>query len=163
MRFSVPATTCLGYRHRIRNWRKFVLAVRYLDKGDDGGRLDMQSRQLRQDLIAAWRHLLRDQQVDVALAAIHRFEAPGRDGYWQRHGIASASAALNGGLAIDAAHFRRALPALEASTLAAAGITSEHLMQGLRRQAHRALPVAAFALPENECYPPAIVRLFEAD
>jgi hypothetical protein len=138
--------------------RKFVPAIRYLNDG----RPDMQLRHRRQELITAWRHLLRDQQVDVALAAIHRFEAPGLDGYWQRYGIASASAALHRGLAVGAAHFRRALPAIEASTLAAAGVEPEHLKQGLRRRAHRLLPVAAFALSRDDRFAPtAVVRLIE--
>jgi hypothetical protein len=33
--------------------------------------------------------------------------SPGRDGYWQRHGISTASAALQGALSVGAAHFRR--------------------------------------------------------
>lgn len=58
---------------------------------------------VRRRLVAEWGQLLADQRIDVALAAVHRFQQPGRDIFWQRHGLATASAALGGGLTVGAA------------------------------------------------------------
>ena len=65
---------------------------------------------VRRRLVAEWGQLLADQRVDVALTAVHRFQQPGRDIFWQRHGLATASAALGGGLAVGAAFFTDRLP-----------------------------------------------------
>jgi hypothetical protein len=66
--------------------------------------------ELRHRCIQQWDLLLRSRRPSVAIAAIHAFDRPGLDGFWQRHGIATASAVLNGGLALGAAHFRDCLP-----------------------------------------------------
>lgn len=68
---------------------------------------------------------------------IHHFAKPGRDIFYQRHGIASASAAFNGALVIGAAHFEETLPNVASqSTLAAYGVPYSHLSAHFHRQAH---------------------------
>jgi hypothetical protein len=88
---------------------------------------------------AAYCARLAQERPGVALAAIHRFEKPGSDIFWQRHGIAAASAGLGGGLAIAAAHVRALSPDPAAMPLAAAQVGAGHLEAGGRRQSH-ALP-----------------------
>lgn len=120
--------------------------------GDDGFTAYRRSR------IDAFFDLLRERNPDVALAAVHRFQAPGQDGYWQRHGIARASASLGGGLVVGAAHFLDRLPAANASTLAAHGVEHEHILAGTRRLALRLAPVAAMAI--KTASGEGILRLF---
>jgi hypothetical protein len=106
--------------------------------------------------------LLKESRPDMALACIHDFDAPGRDSYWQRHGIAYASAALGGSLALGAAHFRYALPAAGSSTLAALGVRRSHLSAGAHRQAHRHEPLASVLIEsDGRDKPKAHIRLFE--
>jgi hypothetical protein len=97
----------------------------------------------RRACLAAWGKLIGEHQPDVALATIHGFIRPGVDGYWQRHGIARASAALNGALVAAGAHFRIGLPQPHASTLAACNVPASHLDAGLLRLAHPLLPIAS--------------------
>lgn len=118
-----------------------------------------QARQLRQQAIAAWRALLAAQRPRLALCAIHGFKRPGLDGFWQRHGIAAASAALKGGLVLGAAHFEKSLPKAEASTLAAIRVPAWHIEAGLNRQARRLTPVDAFEI--HHAGLSALVRLYE--
>lgn len=89
----------------------------------------------RRTALAAWQAHWRGAGADLALAAVHGFEMPGRDGYWQRHGMACAAAVI-GGAAIGAAHFEECLPEPDSSTLVAAGVPMQHLKAGLRRRAH---------------------------
>lgn len=96
----------------------------------------------RRNAVAAWHRLVRAGGVSVALAAVHGFVQPGREVYWQRHGVAMASAALGGGLAVAAAHFRNALPSAGSGSLAAASVPTRQLVAGLHRQAWPLLPVA---------------------
>jgi hypothetical protein len=142
--------------------RALLRAIRYLDVGDALGAPPTAAR--RRDRFDRWCHLLDQSGVDVALAAVHGFDAPGRDGYWQRHGIAEASAALGGGLAIGAAHFRFALPGhADASPLAAAAVPRSHLDDGPTRKSHRLKPIAALILDgAGHDAPAALIRLFEA-
>lgn len=72
--------------------------------------------------------------------SIHGFEQPGRDGYWQRHGIARASAAHGGDLVVGAAHFRKGLPAPDMSTLAAYGVPRSQIADGASRRANKLVP-----------------------
>jgi hypothetical protein len=120
----------------------------------------------RRRLVAEWGQLLIDQRVDVALAAVHRFQQPGRDIFWQRHGLATASAALRGGLAVGAAFFTDRLPDGRdrwSSPLAACGVPREHLSQGLHRPARRFEPVAALTINgRRNGKLRALVRLFDA-
>jgi len=98
----------------------------------------------------------------MALACIHNFDAPGRDSYWQRHGIAYASAALGGGLALGAAHFNYTLPAAGSSTLAAFKVRRSHLSAGAHRPAHRHEALASvFIEGDGRDKPRALIRLFE--
>jgi len=121
---------------------------------------------VRRHLKAEWGQLLTDQRVDVVLAAVHRFQQPGRDIFWQRHGLATASAALGGGLAVGAAFFTDRLPDGRdrwSSPLAACGVPREHLSQGLHRPARRFEPIAALTINgQRNGKPRALVRLFDA-
>jgi hypothetical protein len=96
---------------------------------------------------------------------VHRFQQPGRDIFWQRHGLATASAALGGGLAVGAAFFTDRLPderARWSSPLAACGVPREHLSQGLYRPARRFEPIAALTINgRRKGRPHALVRLFD--
>ncbi len=108
-------------------------------------------------------------QLDAArpaidLIAIHRFKRPGRELLWQRHGIATASAALLGGLAVGASHFTKALPQqIDQSPLAAFAVPTAHLSLGCHRPAREHMPRDGFevALPWDP-RARALVRLFEA-
>jgi hypothetical protein len=138
--------------------------IRYLapDQLDDGAGFVA----VRRRLVAKWRQLLADQRVDVVLTAIHRFQQPGRDIFWQRHGLAIASGALGAGLAVGAAFFSDRLPddgSCWSSPLASCGVPREHLSQGLHRPARRFEPIAALTINgrRNE-KPRALVRLFNA-
>jgi hypothetical protein len=71
----------------------------------------------RRRCLMAWHQFVEAHQPDVALATIHRFRLPGQDSFWQRHGIAGASASLGGALVVAAAHFESALPQPNMSTL----------------------------------------------
>jgi hypothetical protein len=121
----------------------------------------------RRRLVADWGRLLADQQVDVALSAVHRFQQPGRDIFWQRHGLATASAALDGGLAVGAAFFTDRLPDGRdrwGSPLAACSVPREHLSQGLHRSARRFEPTAMLTINgRRKGRPRALVRLFDAE
>ncbi len=97
-------------------------------------------RAIRDEALSDWAQLLADRQPDVLLAAIHFFQSPGRDGYWQRHGIATASASTNGALALGAAHFGGCLPD-SGSTLAACRVPRSHLQDGVERQARSLAPL----------------------
>lgn len=138
--------------------------IRYLapDQLDDGAGFVS----VRWRMVAEWGQLLADHRVDVALAAVHRFQQPGRDIFWQRHGLATASAALRGGLAVGAAFFTDRLPNERdrwSSPLAACGVPREHLSQGLHRFARRFEPITALTI--HGCRKGklrALVRLFAA-
>jgi len=74
---------------------------------------------------------------DLVTVNIHDFKQPGRDIFYQRHGIASASAAFDGALVIGAAHFTSTLPASRSqSPLSAVGVAKDHLTARFHRQAH---------------------------
>jgi hypothetical protein len=114
---------------------------------------------LRRQALAAWQALWRGAGVDLALAAIHAFEQPGRDGYWQRHGMACAAAAIEGA-AIGAAHFEDCLPDPDASTLAAAKVPKAHLTAGINRRAHSHPPIHSLVIRKGGRNA-AIARLFQ--
>lgn len=120
------AETIVGPTARIRYIRYLAPDQRY--DGPGAGFL-----RVRRRLVAEWGQLLADQRVDVGLAAVHRFQQPGRDIFWQRHRMATASAALGGGLVVGAALFNDRLPDGRdrwSSPLAACGVPREHLSQG---------------------------------
>ncbi|WP_374631185.1 hypothetical protein [Ferrovibrio sp.] len=113
---------------------------------------------LREQVLRDWQALLNEHRPTLALAAIHAFKLPGRDGYWQRHGLAVASAALNGGLAVGAAHFEEKLPKPGRSPLAAMNVPHMVLAQGPKRGAHRLQPLAARTVQVGN--QTALLRLF---
>jgi len=94
---------------------------------------------LRARIAREWWETRARASPDVAIAVIHGFTMPGREGYWQRHGIAAASAFLRGGLAVGASHFAEGLPSYNAP-LAARGVPPEELTAGLHRRAHHLRP-----------------------
>lgn len=120
--------------------------------GDDGFKAS------RDEGLATWAALVAAQTPDVLLATIHAFERPGLDGYWQRHGIARASAAHRGALTIGAAHFLDSLPS-EGSTLAAYGVPKRELSAGVSRRAHSLATVHSAIVSAQGT--DAILRVFE--
>lgn len=111
-------------------------------------------KQIRNKCINEWSILLKEQQVNTGIATIHGFRKPGLDGFWQRHGIATASSALKEGLAIGASHFEDRLPAVGKSTLTSFCVEKSHLTSGLHRKTHRQPPNDKVFVND------AIVRLF---
>lgn len=107
--------------------------------------------------ISAWADLMAAKKPDVLLTSIHAFERPGLDGYWQRHGIARASAAFNGAMSLGAAHFLESLPEGR-STLAAWAVPKSELSAGVSRRAH-SLP-ASKILPVSTPRTKALLRLY---
>jgi hypothetical protein len=105
--------------------------------------------------VSAWSALTKG--LDAALIAIHGFGRGKTSNMWQRHGVATASAALHGGLAIAGAHFEK-LPSREGvQTLAAVGVPRDHLGAGHHRGARAASPLASTAVGE------AMIRWFPWD
>ncbi|MGW9332497.1 hypothetical protein [Bosea sp. NPDC055594] len=131
---------------------------------DAKGRIRPLRQAERQEHLRRWLAMLQVSPPDLGLIAIHEFDRPGRDGYWQRHGIAGASAALDGAPILAAAHFRRNLPAsFASSSLAARQVPLLHLEQGQRRLAHRLIPHDGFVLPGGNAKSSLLVRLFILD
>lgn len=98
-------------------------------------------RAQRDDCLVAVGGLVASTPLQALMVSIHGFEQPGRDGYWQRHGIARASAACGGALVVGAAHFRKGLPTPETSTLAAYGVPLSQIADGASRRANKLAPV----------------------
>lgn len=94
---------------------------------------------LRARIAKEWGECRARASPDLAIAVIHGFAMPGREGYWQRHGIAAASAFLRGGLAVGASHFAEGLPSFNAP-LAARDVPVDELTAGLHRRAHHLRP-----------------------
>lgn len=107
--------------------------------------------------IAAWAELMAGKNPDVLLTSIHAFERPGLDGYWQRHGIARASAAFGGAMSLGAAHFLECLPT-EGSTLAAWAVPRKELSAGVSRRAYSL--AATKIVPVSTQRTDALLRLF---
>jgi hypothetical protein len=95
--------------------------------------------------------------VTVGIAAIHGFDSP-KTGFWQRHGLATCSAALDGGFAVAAAHFRKLPNQATSSTLAAARVPKQHLRDGHHRQAHGWVPNDDFTYRRGPWT--SLIRLF---
>ena len=147
-----------------------VQYIRYLN-GKDPVEFGRDFADFRKDLVGRWSQVIDNGKVDLALTAIHHFERPGRDCFYQRHGIASASARLGGGLAIGAANFSAALPRQRKdgsyqSPLAAFNVAAEHLNKASHRQAETHDPQAEFSVQGNpeaahgKTPAEAVVRLF---
>lgn len=127
---------------------------------DAGGRMtenDARFRACRAANIASWTDLMAAKKPDVLLTSIHAFERPGLDGYWQRHGIARASAAFGGAVSLGAAHFLERLPS-DGSTLAAWAVPKRELSMGVSRRAHRLAAVRS--LPVTTERMESLLRLF---
>ncbi|MFN6951199.1 MAG: hypothetical protein ACK4NE_01190 [Albidovulum sp.] len=117
---------------------------------------------LRHAFLTRWRALIWAHPPDLALCAIHGFKRPGMDGYWQRHGIAGASAALGGIPVIGASHFNKALPrTADRSVLAAAGVPLSHLELGPHRPMHALAPSEGFTVADDDDRPVALIRRFD--
>lgn len=137
------------------------LAIRALRQGPEHmTHRDVAFRATRDAAIATWKETVAQKQPDVLVASIHAFERPGLDGYWQRHGIARASAAFQGALAIGAAHFLDSLPT-RGSPLAAARVPRAALTAGVNRAAY-ALPPADHLSWTTQTGINALLRLFVA-
>jgi hypothetical protein len=129
---------------------------------DRTGDLHEPSLALRRYFLVRWRALIRAHPPDLALCAIHGFKRPGMDGYWQRHGIAGASAALGGIPVIGAAHFNKALPAsIDRSVLAASGVPLSHLDLGPHRPMQALAPHEGFTAADDDGEPVALIRRFD--
>ncbi len=138
---------------RTRAVRRLWNGKQLVQVGDEG------FRALRAECMVSWRQQLADRKPGVAIATIHGFERSGRDGYWQRHGIAAASAALGGGLVVGAANFTHGMPTADKSTLAARRVPRSHLPDALHRPARALQPMDSLQLPaEGETK--ALIRLF---
>ena len=139
------------------------LAMRYIGSTTGEG-WDELSRREADRMLEAFEIRLAEYQPRVHLAAIHGFKRPGGELLWQRHGIATASAALEGALTVGAAHFSESLPAsADSAPLAAFGVFRSHLHAGAHREACAHYPIASFEThlkwaPSTR----ALVRLFEA-
>jgi len=134
--------------------------IRYLH--DEQWRLDLtwpEFFELRRQCIVRWARSLAETRPTVALGCIHDFKRPGLDSYWQRHGIAMASAGLAGGLVVGAAHFIERLPGIHESSLAASGVPARHLTLGAHRPSRRLKAIDGFYL-ERQGGPDTLVRLF---
>lgn len=137
-------------------------AIRFIAEGRLGWRWARTSD--RQAILSRFRALIATARPTLALIGVHGFERSGREVYWQRHGIASASAGLGGGIAVGAAHFRD-LPDVEdpsSGALAAVGVNRRHLAHGIFRRARRALPASSLAIAvPGSPHLAAVIRLFE--
>lgn len=126
------------------------------------GTLRRPSMELRRAYLGQWRAMVAEQAPDLALVAIHNFIRPGADGYWQRHGIAGASAALGGLPVIGAAHFNEGLPpSPEQSPLASIDVPTGHLDEGAWRRPHAWRPAASLTLTDADGVPVALTRRFD--
>ena len=140
--------------------------TRYIRNIIDGGKKfsigDQHFAKLRRDCLERWAALISANRVDVTLTAIHNFGEPGADLFWQRHGLATASASMGGGLAIGAAHFWDELPdpkRFDQSPLAAFNVEANHLNDGLHRKAERLRCVDAISIKDKEAGA-AIIRFY---
>ena len=121
---------------------------------------DPEFRRLLNAGLQEWRGLV--QTVDSAVVAIHYFgRAAKRDGfstsYWRRHGLATASATLQGGWVVAGANFDGRLPCRGTDILAAHRVPLEHLSRGHRRETYDATPVCDYMEGDDEVR----VRLFD--
>jgi len=119
-------------------------AMRY--RTDNTEAWDLLRPQDAWDLLHDLRRQIALHSPTVVLNPIHGFERQGSDVFWQRHGLAVASSALGGGLAIGAAHYRRALPEPNYSLLSAIDVPANHVGLGANRRAHPSSVVDSFTL-----------------
>lgn len=108
----------------------------------------------------AHRRMIAQEKPDVALATIHRFAEPGREIFWQRHGIATASAALKGGFAAAAAHVGHLPAKTNTMPLTAADVPPSHMEAGMKRGAHTLPPTESLVIHKGKNN--GLLRLFTA-
>jgi len=133
--------------------RRLLTKRGVLPVGSDGFRAQ------RDDCLDAIKGVLSSTHLQAMLVSIHGFSQSGRDGYWQRHGIARSSAAYGGALVVGAAHFRKGLPAPDMSTLAAYGVPRSQIADGASRRAHMLKP-AHSAILETPTGLQGLLRVF---
>lgn len=116
----------------------------------------------------AWRWMTRYQTAllrhrpSLHLIAIHGFERPGGEVYWQRHGIATASAALDSVFTVGAGHFAERLPAdFRAAPLAANAVPKNQVRAAHQRRAHGLTALDGFEYRRPRSRMSALIRLFE--
>jgi hypothetical protein len=112
---------------------------RMIEQGREVDRRQRRFPETRRASVTVWQRLVHTRQPEIAIALVHKFRRPGLDGYWQRHAIATAAAAL-GGAAIAAAHFTKRLPHHHEAPLASFGVPATHLAAGGHRRAWRHVP-----------------------
>jgi len=113
-------------------------------------------------LLGRYAARLKLERPTIHLVAIHGFDRPGGEVYWQRHGLATASAALGGSATIGAGHFAQRLPkAFDASPLASADVPAAHLRQHQHRRSHLLRPLDGFAYRRPGSRMSVLVRLFQ--
>jgi predicted amidohydrolase len=117
-------------------------------------------RASRDESLRAFSELVAAKAPDVLLATIHAFQRAGLDGYWQRHGIARASAGFRGALTVGAAHFLEGLPQADGSTLSASKVPKRELDAGVSRRAHALAPL--FSAPLITSGASGLLRIFQA-
>jgi len=114
-------------------------------------------KNIRKSCIEKFNKMIKRKKIASGIVAIHRFTSHGNSSgkvMWQRHGIASCSAAL-GKFAVGAAHFEE-LPRYDISTLVSNKVPKNHLSKsGHNRKSHEVLPKDNFILNK------VLVRLFE--
>jgi hypothetical protein len=140
-----------------------AIALRY--QRTKAFRIKSLSLKKRDQMITRWITQITEEKPNIGLIGIHWFKRAGGDGYWQRHGIAGASSALEGKPVIAASHFKKSLPSdINSSPLASINVPLEHLTQGNNRLAHRLKPTDGFRLakPHKE-KPQALIRLFQVE
>lgn len=136
-------------------------ALRRIAKADTEIEDREELKEARKECLSRWRSLMTREAPSVALAAIHGFGGHST-AYWQKHGIASASAAMNKGYALGAAHFHNGMPKhAKSSTLAAAQVGKAHLKQGVDRRQHAWDPTDSFMF--NWEGVDVLVRLFDGN
>lgn len=138
------------------------IRMRAIRRIQDRGRIveerELGFSSLRARIAKEWAECRARASPDVAIAVIHAFAMPGREGYWQRHGIAAASAYLGGGLVVGASHFVAGLPSFNAP-LAARDVPLDELTAGLHRRAHHLRPRTVREVVVAG-HPVAVLRLF---
>lgn len=123
------------------------------------GRQRVRDRDTVAACLDAWRDSVRRNRPSVVLSAIHVFAAPGRDGYWQRHGISAASAALSGAFSVGAAHFRRLPQGPFQSALADRSAPADYLRKGTNRSLR--IRNAAASVEINSMVGRLAIRIFK--
>lgn len=94
--------------------------------------------------LTALRRRIDEHKPRVILNPIHGFDRPGREVFWQRHGLACASSYLSGAMAIGAAHYRTSLPNNHFAMLAARSAPFDHISLGHHRPAYPHSAIESF-------------------